>query len=153
MDATAAVGAVGSKSRLSPEDLAQVARLAARDREVRAHEAAHLAAAGGLSTGGAEYTYQQGPDGKMYAIGGKVNIETGPSTSPEDTLAKARQLRAAATAPSDPSPQDNAVAAQASQMERAALQAITEEKSPGSNKSAAPNDASSGPFRGFSAVA
>ena len=153
MDGAAAIGAVGGKSRLSPEDLAQVARLAARDREVRAHEAAHMAAAAGLSTGGAEYTYERGPDGKLYAIGGQVRIETTPSQNPEEALAKARQLRAAASAPADPSPQDDAVASRASQMERAALQAIAKEKTAGSSKSATPGHPSSGPFRGFNAVA
>jgi hypothetical protein len=153
MDATAAIGAVGGKWKLSPEELAEVAKLAARDRDVRAHEAAHMAAAAGLSAGGAEYTYQRGPDGKLYAVGGKVNIATTASQSPEEALAKARQLRAAATAPSDPSPQDDAVAAQASQMEQKALQAIAKEKTAGLSKSAAPGHAASGPFRGFNAVA
>ena len=130
-----------------------MAKLIARDREVRAHEAAHMAAAAGLSAGGAEYTFQRGPDGKQYAIGGKVNIVTTASRTPEEALSKARQLRAAATAPSDPSPQDDAVAAQASQMEQAALAAISQGKSAGVGKSATPGNAGSGASRGFNAIA
>ena len=46
-------------------------------RKSRAHEMAHLAAAGGLATG-PYYEYQQGPDSKQYAVGGHVNIDTSP---------------------------------------------------------------------------
>jgi hypothetical protein len=86
----------------------------------------------------------------------KVRIEVAPSQTPEETLAKASQLRAAATAPSDPSHEDDAVAAEASQMELAALQDIAEARSAeqaAPTKSASLGQASSGPFRGFSAAA
>jgi hypothetical protein len=128
MDSIRAISAVNGGEQLTPEEMAQVAKLAARDREVRAHEAQHIAAAGSMA-GGAQYTYQMGPDGKMYAIGGRVKITVSPGSTPEETLAKARQIRAAATAPSDPSGQDMAVAARASQMEADALRKIAKEHS------------------------
>ncbi|MBC3872979.1 putative metalloprotease CJM1_0395 family protein [Undibacterium flavidum] len=104
-------------TQLSAAEAAQVAKLQARDRQVRLHEMAHLAASGGLATSGASFTYQKGPDGVDYAVGGEVSIDTSPGRTPEDTIARARQIQAAALAPADPSGQDRAVAAMAQQME------------------------------------
>lgn len=101
----------------SPEQLKELEQLKARDREVRAHEMAHLAAAGGLATSGATFTYQRGPDGASYAIGGEVKIDTSGGSNPEETIRKAQIIRAAALAPAEPSGQDRAVAAKAAQME------------------------------------
>ena len=109
---------------LSEEDQKQVEQLKARDSEVRAHEQAHMAAAGGVSVSGPSYSYQQGPDGKRYAIGGNVSIDVSPGRTPEDTLRKAQAIERAALAPAEPSGQDQAVAAQARQM---ALQAMAEQ--------------------------
>jgi hypothetical protein len=108
----------GDTVELSPEAQKMVDSLKARDREVRAHEAAHVAAGAGVVTGGAQFTQQRGPDGNMYAIGGEVGIDASPiPNDPEGTMAKARQIASAALAPADPSPQDRAVAASARQME------------------------------------
>lgn len=94
-----------------------IAELAARDREVRAHEQAHVAAGGELITSGPSYTYQTGPDRRRYAVGGEVGIDTSPVRGdPEATLDKAARIVAAALAPAQPSPQDYRVAAQANQM-------------------------------------
>lgn len=101
---------------LSADEARELRELAARDAEVRAHEQAHAGASGGL-TGAISYTYQVGPDGKRYAIGGRVSIDTSPAGSPEATARKAQQIRAAALAPGDPSPADLAAAAAASRME------------------------------------
>ncbi|NPA29143.1 MAG: hypothetical protein GXO33_03065 [Epsilonproteobacteria bacterium] len=103
---------------------AEVARLQARDTQVRSHEAAHLAAAGGIATGGASYTYQEGPDKRQYAVGGEVPIAVSPGKDPEETVRKMRQVAAAAMAPADPSPQDYAVAASARAEELKALQEL-----------------------------
>jgi SprA-related family len=93
-----------------------IEQLAARDREVRAHEQAH-AAVGGQYAGSPTYTYQRGPDGVSYAVGGEVRIDTSPIPGdPEATLRKAEQIARAASAPADPSGQDRAVAAQAAKM-------------------------------------
>jgi hypothetical protein len=104
-------------TQLSAEALALIDQLKSRDLEVRQHEQAHMAAAGGLATSGASYTYQRGPNGVDYAIGGEVNIDTSPGATPEETIERARAVQAAALAPAEPSGADRAVAAQAQQME------------------------------------
>lgn len=109
-----------STEALSQEDLAQIQQLKARDQEVRQHEQAHLNAAGGLAVSGASYTYQKGPDGVNYAIGGEVRIDVSPGSTPAETISKAQRIRAAALAPAEPSGQDRAVAAKAGQMEQQA---------------------------------
>ena len=106
--------------QLSDKAKAIVRSLQARDQQVRAHEQAHLASSGGLATSGASYTYQKGPDGVSYAIGGEVSIDISTGRTPEETIARAITIRAAALAPADPSGQDRAVAAAASQLEQQA---------------------------------
>ncbi|MCK4951027.1 MAG: catalase [Gammaproteobacteria bacterium] len=101
--------------QLSADDLRLIQKLAQRDRTVKAHEAAHLAAAGRYARGGANFTYQRGPNGVNYAIGGDVTLDTSTPSDPEQALAKAQQIRAAALAPAQPSTQDRTVAAQATQ--------------------------------------
>lgn len=108
------------KLQLTPEQLAQIDKLKQRDTEVRQHELAHLSAAGGLATSGPSYTYQRGPNGVNYAVGGEVNIDTSPGATPEETIARARTIQAAALAPAEPSGQDRAVAARAQQLEQQA---------------------------------
>jgi len=106
---------------LSEDEQRQVQKLQDRDREVRAHEAAHLAAAGGLATSGASFSYQTGPDGRAYAVGGEVSIDTSPvNNDPQATIQKAKTIRAAALAPAQPSGADQAVAAAASKLEASA---------------------------------
>jgi hypothetical protein len=112
---------------LTKEDRQEVNQLKKRDSEVRAHEMAHMAAAGGLATG-PYYEYQQGPDSKQYAVGGHVNIDTSPGNTPEETVLKASRIRAAAMAPIDPSSQDRIVAAQAARMESAARVELASDK-------------------------
>lgn len=88
--------------------------LKTRDREVRNHEMAHLAAAGPHARGGPFYDFDRGADGRQYAVGGHVNIDT--STIPGDpkaTLLKAETVRRAALAPAEPSPEDRRVATDA----------------------------------------
>lgn len=105
---------------LTEEEREQVSELQQRDAEVRRHEAAH-AAAGGQYAGSPTFTYQTGPDGKRYAVGGEVSIDTAPvKGDPEATIRKAQQIRAAANAPADPSSQDRRVAAQADSLRQQA---------------------------------
>ena len=102
------------QNQFTEEELALIAELKRRDREVRAHEQAHLVAAGQYAKGSPQYTFQKGPDGKNYAVGGEVQIDTSPVRGdPEATLRKAEAVRRAANAPASPSSQDRAVAAQA----------------------------------------
>lgn len=106
-----------TERRLSREEIRALQELKQRDQQVRAHEQAH-AAIGGLYASAPTYAYRRGPDGALYAVGGEVAIDTSPVRGdPEATLHKAQQVRAAALAPADPSPQDRNVADQASQME------------------------------------
>ncbi len=102
--------------QFTEEELALISELKRRDREVRAHEQAHRAA-GGQYASAASFTYQKGPDGKNYAVGGEVQIDTSPIPGdPEATKRKADQIQRAATAPAQPSPQDRAVSADAAAM-------------------------------------
>lgn len=120
-------GAKAGPSQLEPAEVQEVQELAERDRQVRAHEAAHQAAAGSLG-GAASFAYKTGPDGKSYAVGGEVSVDMSAGRTPEETITRAAQIRAAALAPADPSPQDLAVAAQATAMEAAARQEMARQQ-------------------------
>lgn len=113
-------------TQLQQQDLQQFKD---RDAKVRAHEAAHLAASGGFAQGGASYTYQTGPDGRQYAIGGEVHIDVSPvAGDPEATLRKAQTIQRAALAPGSPSAQDHAVAVAASRMAEEARQELARQQ-------------------------
>ena len=116
------------KDAKSEEEKKTVEELKKRDREVRAHEMAHIRAGGNIVRGGPHYDYQTGPDGKRYAIGGDVQIDTSPENDPEKTIAKADQIIKAALAPADPSAQDRKVAADAQAMKMEALKEIKAKK-------------------------
>jgi hypothetical protein len=108
----------------SVQEQRQIEKLKQVDRAVRAHEQAHLAAAGGLAVSAATYSYRLGPDGKDYAVAGEVSIDTSPGKTPAETISKARRIEAAALAPADPSSQDQAVASRAEQMAMKAQQEL-----------------------------
>lgn len=116
------------KDPKAAQEKKQVAELKQVDRKVRVHEQAHLAAAGGLAMGGASFTYRRGPDGQQYAVGGEVHIDVSPGKTPQETIAKAERIKAAALAPADPSGQDRSVASQAAQMQRDAQIELTKQK-------------------------
>ncbi|MEM9913358.1 MAG: putative metalloprotease CJM1_0395 family protein [Planctomycetota bacterium] len=113
---------------LDESEQKQVEELQARDREVRQHEQAHKAAAGQYATSGPTYSYQEGPDGKRYAVGGSVGIDASPEATPEETIAKMQVVRRAALAPAEPSSQDRKVAAQASRTEQQARAELAEQR-------------------------
>ncbi|WDE11651.1 putative metalloprotease CJM1_0395 family protein [Thalassomonas haliotis] len=116
----------GQEAQSESEQFAEeqeIQALRARDLEVRAHELAH-ASVGGSATGSPSYTYEQGPDGRKYAVGGEVSVDLSPvSGDPQATIAKMQKVHAAALAPAEPSSQDKQVAATAS---RIILQAQSE---------------------------
>ncbi len=93
-----------------------IEELKQRDSEVRAHEQTHAALLGPYARGAPSYTYQTGPDGRMYAVGGSVEVDTGKEETPEETARKAQVLQTAATAVNDPSQADMALAAGAASM-------------------------------------
>lgn len=127
---------------LTEAEQQEVDELQSRDREVRAHEQAHLAAAVPYAQGGPSYEYQEGPDGRQYAVGGEVSIDTSPiPNDPEATIDKAQQIQAAARAPASPSAQDQRVAAAAAQME-AQARAEMVQQDPAQNAAAAAYGAS-----------
>jgi hypothetical protein len=104
-----------ANKELSKEEKQEVKELKKKDTEVKAHEAAHVAAGGQYIRGGARYEYDTGPDGKNYAIGGEVAIDTSPvSGDPAATIRKMQVVKAAALAPAQPSGADRAIAAKAS---------------------------------------
>jgi len=107
-------GTTSDTGELTPEEQAEVRRLEAIDRRVRAHEAAHKAAGPGV-TGPASFTYVTGPDGKRYAVSGEVpiTVTAAPGGDPEQAARQYAQVEQAATAPADPSPADRAAAAAA----------------------------------------
>jgi hypothetical protein len=108
----------GTQNGARPADeQRELDKLKERDREVRAHEAAHMAAAGGHAKGGASFSYTRGPDGRLYASGGEVSIDTSAvPNDPRATLQKAQTIQRAALAPAEPSGQDRQVAAAAAAM-------------------------------------
>ena len=112
--------ALGDK-QLTTEEEQQVNELKQRDREVRRHEQAHKAAAGQYASGGPQFEFETGPDGKQYAVGGEVKIDTSNiPNNPEATVRKMQQIRRAALAPGEPSSQDRAIASQAQVAEQKA---------------------------------
>jgi len=115
------------QTELSPQQQAAVRQLETADREVRQHEQAHLAAAGGYARSGASYMYTTGPDGKRYATGGEVSIDVSTARTPQATIQKMETVKRAAVAPSNPSAQDRAVYAEAQQIEIQAQQEATQE--------------------------
>jgi len=117
-----------SQIELTEEEEREVEALQKKDREVKAHEMAHMAAGAGIVRGAPTYEYQAGPDGKRYAVGGHVNIDTAPEKDPEKTIQKMQQVKRAALAPADPSGTDLAVAAKASRAESEARSDRLEEK-------------------------
>lgn len=135
-----------ASAALDDTQIAQIRELASIDRKVRAHEAAHAAAAGGLA-GSKSFSYTIGPDNVRYAIGGEVSISFGESSDPEVTLRNAYRVRAAALAPADPSPQDYSVAAKAlsliqqAQLEIAKQEGQTTEAAAVNNGNERANDA------------
>jgi hypothetical protein len=87
-----------------------------RDKEVRAHELTH-AAVGGSVTGAPNYSFETGPDGQQYAVGGEVSVDLSTvAGNPSATIAKMQKVHAAALAPANPSAQDIKVAANAVQI-------------------------------------
>ncbi len=111
----------------NPQDTLELENLKRRDREVRAHEQAHVIAGGSLVRGAASFGYATGPDGRLYAVSGEVSIDSSPvQDDPEATSRKMGQVSRAALAPAQPSGQDRAVASAATKMEAEARRQITQ---------------------------
>lgn len=108
-------GEQAPKQQAEQQEQQEIRELKARDQEVKTHEQAH-AAVGGRYAGAPGYTYELGPDGKQYAVGGEVQIDISPIPGdPQATVQKMQQVRAAALAPAEPSAADRRIAAEAAQ--------------------------------------
>ena len=117
----------------------EIQELQARDREVRTHEQAH-ASIGGRYAGSPSYSYEMGPDGRQYAVGGEVQIDiaTVPG-DPQATIQKMQQVKAAALAPAEPSAADRRIAAEASQrLLQAQTELVAEKTAPAETAAANP---------------
>ena len=98
-----------------------IQKLEERDLAVRAHERAHVTAAGGYAMGEPTYRKVIGPDGKAYAVEGEVKINVAPvEGDPAATRRKAQILRNAAMAPAGPSGADYAALDSVNELERSA---------------------------------
>ncbi|WP_286239795.1 putative metalloprotease CJM1_0395 family protein [Neptuniibacter halophilus] len=109
-------GSAGAKASAEAEEQQELEitrELAKRDREVRAHEQTH-AAIGGQYASAPSYSYERGPDGRLYAVAGEVKIDTSPiPNDPQATLEKAEIIQRAALSVAEPSSADRAAAAEA----------------------------------------
>ncbi|MBI3985421.1 MAG: hypothetical protein HY343_00750 [Lentisphaerae bacterium] len=90
-----------------------IRQLQQRDNEVRLHEMIHKSILGPYG-GAVQYEYETGPDGKVYAVGGSIDVDLSEAATPEATQAKALTVRAASLAVGNPSPADIATASKAS---------------------------------------
>lgn len=121
-------GQAPGAQELSPEEQQEVEKLKSRDREVRAHEQAHVSALGGEG-GSASYSYTTGPDGRRYATGGEVPISISEvAGDPQATIERARKIASAALAPSQPSGADIKAAGKARELEAKARQDLAEQQ-------------------------
>lgn len=127
-----------SPGQLDERERSEVQDLKRRDQEVRSHEQAHRSAGGQHVRGATSFTYERGPDGINYAVGGEVQIDTSEIRGdPEATIRKMEQIRRAALAPNDPSPADRRVAAEASQKEAKARAELAKQQAEESKETSA----------------
>jgi hypothetical protein len=85
------------------------------DSQVRAHEQLHASLS--ETTAPIQYNYQMGPDGKMYATGGSVRLDTSLPDDPEAASAKLDEIKkSASSSGSDMSLADGTIAIQANLM-------------------------------------
>ena len=117
-----------SGEEMTEEEKEEAEKLKQRDREVRAHEQAHLSAAGNLAAGGASYQFKTGPDGQQYAVGGEVPLKVQDSKDPQEDLRNAQRLERAALAPAEPSSSDRTIAAKARSKASQAQQEISKSR-------------------------
>ncbi|PKI16463.1 putative metalloprotease CJM1_0395 family protein [Colwellia sp. 12G3] len=128
------------KSKQAHADERVINQLQQRDKEVRTHELAH-ATAGGAATGSPSYTFEIGPDGKKYAVGGEVAVDLSTiAGDPQATIIKMQKVHAAALAPASPSAQDTRVAASAAQQILTAQSDLLALKSDKANQSSPANN-------------
>ena len=82
------------------------------DQEIRTHEQTHSAASNVAST--PKYDYQVGPDGKLYATGGEVRLDTSIPDDEKAAQSKLDELQKASSAPNNLSSADAQISRTAS---------------------------------------
>ena len=98
---------------LSQAEQQLLAQLSSRDAEVKAHEQAH-STVGGYLAQSPQFSYEQGSDGRRYAVDGEVQIDIAVVPGdPQATVNKMQKVYAAAMAPTNPSMADIRVASEA----------------------------------------
>ncbi len=110
--AKASTNAQPAPGQLSDEEKRIVAELQQRDREVRNEEQRHAATAGQFA-GTPQYVFRRGPDGKLYAVEGKVPVNVNVSGTPEEQEKALRRVQAAAVSVQSPSSGDTSAVASA----------------------------------------
>lgn len=101
----------------------EIQELERQDHEVRARGQTQSAIAGSL--GKVNYTYQAGPDGRLYVVSGEVTFDTAAVPGdPEATLRKAESIAEAAFAPGDLSAADRRAAILAEMLKAQARQQL-----------------------------
>lgn len=96
-----------------------VKRFEDADSQVRLHEQTHAASSNLTST--PKYDYQVGPDGKLYATGGEVRIDTSIPDDEKAAQVKLDEIEDTASAPNNLSSADAQISRQA-QLNKALLQ-------------------------------
>ena len=81
-----------------------------KDAEIRTHEQAHASI--GHTTSPISYNYQEGPDGKLYAVGGSVRLDTSIPDDPKAAAFKLDMIQKAASGVAEASPADRAISSQ-----------------------------------------
>ena len=84
------------------------------DSNIRTHEQLHASLA--QTSGAITYTYQIGPDGKMYVNGGHVRLDTSMPSDPKEASFKLDKIKSAALAPDGLSGADASIARDANLM-------------------------------------
>lgn len=98
-----------------------LSRFKNKDNEVRTHEQLHASKA--TTTTPINYSYQAGPDGKLYAVGGYVRFDTSIPKDEAQAMQKLNELQRASTAPKDLSSADSSIA-QRSNLNKLLLQSL-----------------------------
>jgi len=107
------------------QDFARVLeKFKSKDIEVMSHEQVHATI--GHTTAPISYTYQQGPDGKMYRVGGSVRLDTSIPDDPKAASFKLDMIKKAAIANPNPSGADIGIATKAN-INRLVLEQQTKE--------------------------
>jgi len=86
-------------------------KLKQSDSEIRKHEQSHASL--GNTTSPISYNYQAGPDGKLYAVGGSVRLETSIPDDPKQASYKLDRIAKASSGVVDPSGADAQITIQA----------------------------------------